>query len=456
MTTTIRTKTVRAAAWLAAAVMVGSVAARPAPADWGKPIFTDDFDGDRLAADAWEVARGACEIKDGKLVATGKGSLYLFYSRKVPRNMAIEFDGMIPDTKAACDLTAILSANEFEPAIRHYQGAFGTKGNARSAIHRGKVRKEGDEVVATNPLKITPGKWHHVRAERRDEFVRLFVDGKKVLEFRDGLAFEPASHNRVGLYTYGAGAQFDNVRIYACDVSPAYRADAAAKWDRVYEAFNQFCIRNFGAEKEPLIYEKFGKDLKFIPEGAWRHVSENAACIAWETNLPAKSHVEYGETERYGRKTPVEERHFYLHVHHLRGLETGKTYHYRVVSVDERGNRIAGDDATLRPAKVPAAIYLPGEKGKPPYDLDKAGATYVLTEDIVADSTALRIKAENVTLDLNGHTVTFNDKYGSAEAVPSTRNIRKPFHGFTGAPGVVGGREEAAPAERDDLQARRA
>ena len=405
---------------------------------WGKPILVDDFERARLGDENWEVPRGTFVVKEGKLVTTAAGSTYLFYKQKLPSNMAIEFDGMIPDTTKACDLTAILSANEFEPAIRHYQGAFGTKANTRSAIHRGKVRKEGDEVVAsTRKLLITPGKWHHIRAERQDEFVRLFVDGKKVLEFRDRLGFAHASHNRIGLYTYGAPAYFDNIKIYVAPVSAQYKADEAVKWDRVYDRYNKWCIENFGAEKEPLVYEQFGRDLKFIPDGAWRHVSENSACVSWETNLPAKSYVEYGETEAYGKKTTEEERHFYLHTHYLKGLETGKTYHYRVVSVDERGNRIAGLDKTLRTQKTPDAVYIPGDMGKPPYDLNKAGATYVLTEDIVAGSTAFRIMAKDITLDLNGHTITYNEKFGAAEAVPSTKNIRRAFHGFTGAPGIL-------------------
>ncbi|HUU42713.1 MAG TPA: family 16 glycoside hydrolase, partial [Planctomycetota bacterium] len=425
---------------LAAAVAVLGVSGAFAQVDWGKPVLVDDFERGALGDANWEVPAGACEIRDGKLVATDKGNFYLFYKGKLACNMAIEFDGMIPDTTSASDLTAVLSANEFEPAIRHYQGAVGTRGNKYTAIHRGKVRKEGDELVARSPLTLKPGQWVHIRAERQDEFVRLFVDGEKVLEFRDALAFAPASHNRIGLYTYGANTHFDNVKIYGLPVSEQYRKDAAVKWDRVYDRFNRFCLANFGAEKEPLVYELFGRELKFLDDGSWRHVSRNSATIAWETNLPAKSYVEYGETLRYGLRTPDEERPFYLHIHHLKGLDTGKTYHYRVVSTDERGNRITGPDATLETREAANTVCVPDDMGEPPYTLDKAGATYVLTRDVVADSTAFIIAAPNVTLDLNGHTLTWNEKYGSAEAVPSAKNIRRAFHGFTGAPGIVGDR----------------
>jgi len=40
--------------------------------------------------------------------------------------------------------------------------------------------------------------------------------------------------------------------------------------------------------------------------------------------------------------------------------------------------------------------------------LDREGATYVLTQDISAPGTALTIVARGITLDLNGHTVTYN------------------------------------------------
>lgn len=42
--------------------------------------------------------------------------------------------------------------------------------------------------------------------------------------------------------------------------------------------------------------------------------------------------------------------------------------------------------------------------------LDKNDTLYIVDKDIVADETAFIIKSNNVTLDLNGHTVTYNDK----------------------------------------------
>jgi len=182
--------------------------------------------------------------------------------------------------------------------------------------------------------------------------------------------------------------------------------------EKTYSDFNAFCVEHFGAEKEPLVYEKFGKDLKTLEGGSWQHVSENSAAIAFETNLPAKGCVEYGETPGYGKRTSQPERHFYLHIHYLKGLKVEKTYHYRFVAVDERGNRITTKDDTFTTKKVPGTIHIPDDVEGPPFVLDKPDATYVVTKDLTADGTAFDVKAKDVTLDLNGHTVIYDNKHG--------------------------------------------
>ena len=178
----------------------------------------------------------------------------------------------------------------------------------------------------------------------------------------------------------------------------------------VYETWNRFCRAHFGAEKEPLVYTLYGKKLEAMPGGDWTHVSAASATVAWETNLPASTTVEYGLTPAYGSKTPPPERNFYVHVHYLKNLEPNKVYHYRRVSVDERGNRIASPNHILVTKRPTGAIDVPGELAGPPYVLDKPNTTYVLTKDITAKGTAIEIAAANVTVDLNGHTVVYHDE----------------------------------------------
>ncbi len=196
--------------------------------------------------------------------------------------------------------------------------------------------------------------------------------------------------------------------------SPVLAVDSQRK-SREYETFDDFCLRYFGAEKEQLAYVKFGTELRLRKGGSWRHVSENSACIGWETNLPSRGYVEYGENVEYGKRTCADERFFFLHVHYLSELEAGKTYHYRIVSTDERGNVHRSDDATITPRPIPDAIHVPGDLGQTPYNLTEPGATYVLTDDITAAANAINIRARNVTLDLNGHTITYDNVAGAKD-----------------------------------------
>ena len=101
-----------------------------------------------------------------------------------------------------------------------------------------------------------------------------------------------------------------------------------------YDDFNDFCVDNYGAELEELVYEMFGQDLQVKPAGDWTHISEKSAVICWETNLPAKTKVEYGTTTSYGESTEVEGRHFYIHVHYLTDCDPNTLYHYKLVSTD--------------------------------------------------------------------------------------------------------------------------
>ena len=186
----------------------------------------------------------------------------------------------------------------------------------------------------------------------------------------------------------------------------------------VYNDFNRFCIDNFGgelktpagaAETEELVYQEFGAGLTFMADGDWVHESENSAAIAFETNLPAITYVEYGLDTSYGNTTEESERHFFVHLRYLKGLESDTTYHYRLVATDERGDRIESEDRTLNTHTIEGAILVPGNLEGPQYTLNQAGAVYVLTEDIVADKGAFYITANDITLDLNGYTVTYDN-----------------------------------------------
>lgn len=194
---------------------------------------------------------------------------------------------------------------------------------------------------------------------------------------------------------------------------------AAADPQAVYDDYSKFAEQTFGVRHEPLTTQLPGKELKVVDDGSWTHAGETSACIAWETNLPAKTYVEYGPSETYGSQTQPGERHHYLHLHRLTGLKPGKAVHYRLVSIAEDGQKILSKDQTITPKAPKDAIRIPDDlkdaKG-PPYELNQAGKTYILTQDITAPGSAISITAPDVTLDLDGHTIVYNE---SADAEKS-------------------------------------
>jgi hypothetical protein len=181
------------------------------------------------------------------------------------------------------------------------------------------------------------------------------------------------------------------------------------------EYFFNYRLVNFAPDTEPFIKETFGSLLTFIEVGFWEHTSYTSHVVGFTTNLPALSIVEYGKTTEYGQRTTQSESYFYQHLHYLKGLEADSTYHYRFIAQDYDGNSIASADHTFTLRKLTEDIIrIPDDmEGEPPYILTQSDAKYVITQDLSVPTMAINIKAHNVDLDLDGHTIVYDN-------VPST------------------------------------
>ncbi|NLT52469.1 MAG: hypothetical protein GXX85_16330 [Ignavibacteria bacterium] len=180
-----------------------------------------------------------------------------------------------------------------------------------------------------------------------------------------------------------------------------------------YDDYSDFAKENFGAEKEPLIYEKQGNNLIITEDGNWMYVSVYSAAIAWETNLPAETYIEFGITASYGLQTEVTDRCYYIHLHYLKNLSSNTLYHYRLVSKDERGNIIYSEDRTLTTGTLGSRIRIPEDfpAGTEKFDCNVANTTYLVTQDITANGRAIEINAANITIDLGGKTIIYNNAH---------------------------------------------
>ena len=181
--------------------------------------------------------------------------------------------------------------------------------------------------------------------------------------------------------------------------------------DELYEVFNEFALTHFGPANQPLVEEYTGDVLDFVPDRGWRHVSKNSAAVAFETTLPVRGHIEYGTDEDSLDETTVESECYYFNqLHHLTDLEPETEYHYRLVARGDDGETIVSHTRTFTTESGAGWEAVPGDLDGPPYVLDESDTTYYLTEDIVADRTALIVDgASGVTVDLNGHTIVHAD-----------------------------------------------
>ncbi len=156
----------------------------------------------------------------------------------------------------------------------------------------------------------------------------------------------------------------------------------------------------------------------------WHQTGPTSAWVVWRTPNRATSRVEYGPTEACEQATPATKPGrvlglpLFTQFHRLTGLEPGKTCHYRPVSIGTDGSEEKGEVRTFTtPPRDEKAIPVPGDLAGPPYVLDKDGATYVLTRDLTVPLAGFEITAAAVTLDFDGHTLTYNDEpYEGPEA----------------------------------------
>src|SRR5574340_894525 len=74
----------------------------------------------------------------------------------------------------------------------------------------------------------------------------------------------------------------------------------------------------------------------------------------------------------------------------------------------ELGSKDMVTDAGVKTVEVPERKNV--VKVTAPGELTQGDTEYVLQNDIVADGTAFEIKNHNITLNLNGHTIVYNNR----------------------------------------------
>ena len=90
-----------------------------------------------------------------------------------------------------------------------------------------------------------------------------------------------------------------------------------------------------------------------ITEVAETGISQNSTYITWTTDEPSTSQIKYGITDSYGYTTDKDTNLVTSHNVSISNLEPNKTYHYRVISIDEFGNENISDDYIFKTLEKP-------------------------------------------------------------------------------------------------------
>jgi hypothetical protein len=184
-------------------------AVRLAPATWAM-VFSDDFNRPALGPD-WKIVQGDWSLKEGALVSSG-GTLLC--ARKFPGLHKVTFDAEAAPNPALSDISPFIQAG----ARGHAEGyllQFGGHNNECSAIQRtGKLLRDN------RTCRIVPGRAHSLAAEFDGQNVRLTVDGKTVLEYREFLPLIGPDHERVGFYVHEGVIKIRNLKVYNSPARP--------------------------------------------------------------------------------------------------------------------------------------------------------------------------------------------------------------------------------------------
>lgn len=239
---------------------------------WGKPVYKETFDSDDWKSD-WLPVYGEFAVVDGRLTADTGVRFMTVYHRVLENQAAVEFDGVMPADALPCDLSVAWIESDGEndsvedlQAAKRYLLQAGAFSNSFSMISRKSA------CLSYSDFTLHPGQRYRIRAEVDNKTMRLFVDGRKIMEYKSLFAFRAG---RIGFYTYFRGKHFDNVRIYSKTlperVPVMYAGDtllnnghyeeAAREYARIHHSHHTKPVGDEALYKQGLCYYKQG--MKF-------------------------------------------------------------------------------------------------------------------------------------------------------------------------------------------------
>lgn len=195
----------------------------------GKPLlsepFEDTFERAELGPD-WSALSPVWKIRSGKLCGKGARNKGIWFARRLPPNVRIEFDAIAEapdgDLKAEVfgDGQSGATGNSYTNATSYLLILGGWK-NSKHVLARldehGEDRLEIDVEANADDERARPveaGQPYRFRIEREDgKTLRWSVNGQEFFEFSDPEPLLGSGHEYLGFNDWDAPVCFDNLKV---------------------------------------------------------------------------------------------------------------------------------------------------------------------------------------------------------------------------------------------------
>ena len=178
--------------------------------------FHDSFDGPELSS-VWRNTGGPYEIRDGQLHIRGARNKPLWLSRRLPRNVRIEFD--VRSMSEAGDIKVEVfgegqsRAETTSYTATSYVVIFGGWNNSLNIIARMNEHADDRAVGPRRPVQM--GHTYHIKIERRGNRITSWADNVELAHMDDPEPLEGRGHDHFAFNNWDSDLWFDNLTINA-------------------------------------------------------------------------------------------------------------------------------------------------------------------------------------------------------------------------------------------------
>jgi serine/threonine protein kinase/tetratricopeptide (TPR) repeat protein len=156
--------------------------------------------------EGWTCVKGRWRVLGGALAGEEMTDNILQLDAQATGDVRVELDAMVAEGRDG-EITLLLCLPETGYASSNiYSLQFGAHSNTTATIQRGNID------IASTSAGYLPGRWHTVIGEKIGNLLRLSVDGRELLRWRDP---EPLSGSRVALYCYRDGLRVRRFRLFS-------------------------------------------------------------------------------------------------------------------------------------------------------------------------------------------------------------------------------------------------